>query len=135
MKRKNKFLLVLKKIKEALNKDYPFKKKYDELKLSGFKIHPIFGDIEILKKKEKELVSALWQIGKIEEIINKNYKNITVDELQAIFEFINFIKNKNQNFEISEENFLSQKLKNKNKDLNLEMEIFQEESFSKKIIN
>lgn len=131
MNKKNKFLLVLKKIKEILNKDYPLKKKYQEVQLMGFKIHPLFGDIELLKDKEKEFIDSLWQIGKIEEIIAKNYKEISIEELNIILQMIDFLKNNNP-FIIKEQK-LTDKSGKENK-LDLEMEIYQDLN-KKKVIN
>lgn len=131
MNKKNKFLLVLKKIKEILNKDYPLKKKYQEVQLMGFKIHPLFGNIELLKDKEKEFIDSLWQIGKIEEIIAKNYKEISIEELNIILQMIDFLKNNNP-FIIKEQK-LTDKSGKENK-LDLEMEIYQDLN-KKKVIN
>lgn len=130
MNKKNKFLIILKEISKILNKREGYKKKYNDIRMMRFKIQPYFGNLDLLKINKKEMVNTLWFLGKLEEIVNKYYSNISIEEIQKI---LDYIKNnvKNTNLEKIEKNNLEKAIEETKV---LEMEIFQD-SQSKKIVN
>jgi hypothetical protein len=130
MNKKNKFLIILKEISKILSNKEGYKKKYNDIRMMRFKIQPYFGNLELLKINKKEMVNTLWFLGKLEEIVNKYYSNISIEEIQKI---LDYIKNnvKNTNLEKIEKNNLEKAIEETKV---LEMEIFQD-SQSKKIVN
>ncbi|MGB9707259.1 MAG: hypothetical protein ACPL1D_00695 [Microgenomates group bacterium] len=129
MSKKNKFLIILKELTKILNQKDDYKKKYNEIRLMKFKIQSHFGNLELLKKKKKELIDALWFLGKLEEVIDKYNPKISIDELQKILDYVEKIRGtdlgeteKSSPKETGEENKV------------LAMDIYQD-SQGKKIIN
>lgn len=121
--------MVLKEITKILSQKEGYKKKYNEVRLMRFKVLPYFGNLELLKKKEKEIVETLWFLGKLEELVNKYYSNISRDEIQKILDYVINIKELN----------LTRKEKEKIREIIeknevLEVEIYQD-SGNEKIIN
>jgi hypothetical protein len=129
MSKKNKLLTILKEIAKVLNQKEDYKKKYNEIRIMRFKVQPYFGNLELLKKKKKEMVNTLWFLGKFEKIVNKYYSNISIDEVQKILDYVKTLKEVDLN---EKEKTSIKEAIEENKAL--EMEIYQDPK-NKKIIN
>lgn len=60
-------------------------KMYDEIRMMRFKIRPISGDVSLLQFKNSELIEALWGLGKLDEVFQKEYDNLGNDQKEVFF--------------------------------------------------
>lgn len=72
IKKTNKDIL---KIIEEIQKKIEFKpsleKMFEEVQMMGFKIRPLQGDLSAINLKDKQFISVLWSLGKLDQYFNE----------------------------------------------------------------
>jgi len=95
-KRKNSakvFTQLLTSLKNILEEKPPFAKMKEEVEMMGFFIRPIEGDPQIIEKiDDQEFIEALWTIGKIDSLLEKNFHYLNKNQKQIILEALNKIQ-------------------------------------------
>lgn len=76
---------IFSKLKKALGTKPSLDKMYDEIRMMRFKIRPISGDVSLLQFKNSELIEALWGLGKLDEVFQKEYDNLGNDQKEVFF--------------------------------------------------
>lgn len=88
-----------------------------------FKIKPIQGEVSDLDMKNDKFIEALWSIGKMEEIFEKNYLKISIKNRETALRVFTHLYKQFQ----AKMNLVDLKSENPNKtDLQFEIEIFKE---------
>lgn len=72
-------------LKKTLGAKPSFEKMYAEIRMMRFKIKPISGDISLLQLKNQRLIEALWSLGKLDEVFQREYKYLAEDQKEAFF--------------------------------------------------
>ncbi|MCX7881017.1 MAG: hypothetical protein N2482_00680 [Patescibacteria group bacterium] len=129
--KKDDFLTALEKLQRILNNKPRVEKMWQEVKMMGFQIKPIFGNISLLSAKKNELVESLWKIGKLDEFFNQEFKKLSPREKEIFFEMINEAK---ESLESKLGRFsLDQKINLSNLPPLIEMEVFRKKIPHKKL--
>ncbi len=55
----------------------PVNKMIEDLQLMKFKIRPLTGDIDLLKKSNDYLIEMLWSLGKLDEMFSRESRHLT----------------------------------------------------------
>ncbi len=58
---------------------------FADVRMMRFKIKPITGDISILQLKNHRLIETLWSLGKLDEVFQKEYANLSKDQKDVFF--------------------------------------------------
>lgn len=125
MRRKtNKNIIELIKIfQKFLDKKPPFKKMYEEVQMMKFKIRPIQGDLSRINFNNKEFISTLWSLGKLDEFFQKEFYKLT-DKNKEIF--LKIFENIYEKYQIELNRINLHIEKTSNNSGFLEIEIFKE---------
>ncbi len=102
----------------------------DDVRMMKFKVHPVQGDISQLNLKNEKLLEALWSLGKLDELFQKEYGSLSVKERNVFIRIFDGLYQKFQS-ELSGINLKPNKLGNSPPVL--EMEIFREKTTAKRI--
>jgi hypothetical protein len=87
---KNRALELIKKISVEIENARPSKEQMiEDIKMMGFKIRSLAGNIFELAKREREFLEPLWKIGKIEKIVFGRINQLNDEEKQALFRYLN----------------------------------------------
>lgn len=78
---------IFSKLKKTLDVKPTMEKMYKEVRMMRFKIKPISGDIFLLKLKNRHLIETLWGLGKLDEVFQQEYKNVSSDQQEAFFRY------------------------------------------------
>ncbi len=121
-------LKLLGKFQNIITNKPTDKKMLEEVQMMNFKIRPLQGDISILDLKDKQLIEALWSLGKLDEFFKKEYHKISVRSRPLAFKIFQDLSQKFQErlngININQEKPLKQPSV-------LEMEIIKEPSLKK----
>ena len=94
-KKRETFFKILLELKNILNKKPPLEKMKEEVRLMGFHIRPLAGNPDFLREvKNDKFVEALWTLGKIEILIEKNFHRLTLEQKKLIIRSIEEIEKK-----------------------------------------
>lgn len=123
-------LAIINDFKKIIDSKPPATTMMEEVRMMKFKVHPIQGDISEFNLKNERLLETLWSLGKLDELFQKEYANLTSKEKNV---FIRIFDGLYQRFQ-SELNGINLK-RNKfgNPPPVLEMEIFREKHSIKKV--
>ena len=103
----------------------PLERMYKEVQMMQFKVRPVQGDILSLNIKNKQFIEALWSLGKLEELFQKEYKNLPKRKQDVFFNMFDTMHRRYQdqlsNLDISE-------VKDLGTHAGIEMEIFKDTS-------
>lgn len=104
-----------------------------DIQRMGFKIKPVSGDIEVFDKIRRHFLKPLWKMGRVDEIVQKYLYELSDEEQEILFDFLEEFENKTQVD-------LNRKLINKTKsrfsaENPLKIEVFKDETSSSKLIN
>jgi len=72
-------------LRKALGSKPPIEEMYEEIRMMRFKIKPISGDVSLLQLKNQGLIEALWSLGKLDEVFQKEYKKLSGDQKEVFF--------------------------------------------------
>jgi hypothetical protein len=105
-------------------------KMFEELQMMRFKIRPLQGDISSLKLNDEELIEILWNLGKLDDFFQKEYRLLSTTEKRTFFQLFDNLHQRYQ------ERLNSLNLKSSTEqDASsvIEMEIFKEEPPKRKL--
>ena len=123
IKEKNDIFKLLKLFELTYRNRPSSAKMYTEIQMMKFKIKPIQGQISDLDMKNDKFIEALWSIGKMEEIFEKNYLKISIKNREAALRAFTHLYKQFQ----EKMNRVDLKSENPGKnELNFEIEIFKE---------
>jgi hypothetical protein len=89
------FTQVMVKLKNILEKKPPLAKMKEEVELMGFTIRPISGNAQIIKNiDDRQFIEALWTVGKIDFLMEKNFKHLTKPQKEIILDTLAQIQEK-----------------------------------------
>lgn len=95
-KKRETFFKVLQELKDILNKKPTLKEMKEEVRLMGFHIRPLDGNPAIISElKNDKLIEALWTLGKIDILMEKNFHRLTNEQKKIILQSIEQIEKKN----------------------------------------
>ena len=58
---------------------------YEEVRMMKFKIKPLAGDISLLQFDNANLIETLWSLGKLDEMFQKEFKQLAKNEKEVFF--------------------------------------------------
>ncbi len=123
-KQNNKDILqVLANFKKILDHKPDALHMYNEVLMMKFKIKPLQGDISLFNVKNNRLIEVLWSLGKLDELFQKEYRQLPSSEQKIFFRAFNEMHNRLQG-ELNEINLKTEQLSNLSPVV--EMEIFKE---------
>lgn len=70
---------------------------FEELQLMRFKIKPVQGDVSLLNLRDKELIEALWNLGKLDEFFQLQYKGLSAPARKTFFQLFDDLHQTYQN--------------------------------------
>ena len=130
-KKEEKLIEILNNFQRNINSLPPFEKIKEEVKMMSFKIKPLRGDVSMLSFLDnKEMMSALWKIGKLEEFFTSLAKHRKKPERAMINNFMGSLKTKIDN-ELNQVKLRFEKARSNSPSF-FEMEIIKERSINKK---
>ncbi len=132
MKKDQKDVLdIFNNLKKLLDSKPPMDEMFEEVRMMKFKIRPISGDISLLYFKDTRIIETLWSLGKLDEIFQKEFNNLTKTQKDVMFRIFDKFY---QQFQ-EELNSSSAAKIGKKTDLSqvIEMEIFKELPAKKKV--
>jgi len=104
---------------------------YEEVKMMRFKIKPLQGDVTLLDLNNQQLIETLWQLGKLDEFFQQEFKKLPLSQQEIFFNFFTDMYNKLQN-NLNHINLKAGKIFSSTSSV-LEMEIIKEKPDIKKI--
>ena len=126
VKKNNKDVVdIFSKLKKTLDVKPTMEKMYEEVRMMRFKIKPISGNIFLLKLKNRNLIETLWGLGKLDEVFQQEYKNVSSDQQEAFFRYFD---NLYQHFQERLNNISASSELKTNLPQVLEMEIFKDKA-------
>lgn len=69
--------------KNVLNNKPSLNKMLEEIRMMKFKIRPLEGDILKLNFRNQQFIEALWNLGKVDEFLQKEYLKLNPDHKKA----------------------------------------------------
>ncbi len=73
----------------VLNNKPDASQMYDEIRMMGYKVKPVTGDVSDVNLKNSQFIEILWSMGKLDEFFNKHIEMLPTDEqtvMQRIFD-------------------------------------------------
>lgn len=124
---RNRALELIKKITVEVEKAKPSKKQMrEDVKMMGFKIKSVVGNIFELAKIEAIFLEPLWRIGKIEQIVLNNVNQLNKQEKEILFQYLKSLEKR------LEKNFYTEDLK---ETAVFELEVLKERLIRKRRVN
>lgn len=77
---------------EVEHRNLPLEVMVRDLQLMKFKIRSLIGDISFLETENHNLVTSLWKIGKIDEIVSSSLHELEEEEQEALIKYFNGIE-------------------------------------------
>lgn len=74
----------------------PVNVMYDEIRMMRFKIRPLQGDITLLNLKNERLIETLWQLGKLDDFFQREFKRLSNPQQEIFFNFFEELHSKLQ---------------------------------------
>lgn len=103
---------------------------FEELQMMRFKIKPVQGDLSILNFKDKQLIEILWNLGKLDEFFQKQYRHLSTAKKKTFYQLF---ENLHRNYQDQLSALSIQATEEVRLTSTVEMEIFKEELRGKKI--
>lgn len=96
-KKTNKNIIdLIENFKKFLDRKPPFEKMYEEIQMMKFKIRPIQGDLSRVNLNNKEFISTLWSLGKLDEFFQKEFYKLTGKNKEIFLKIFNNVYEKYQ---------------------------------------
>ncbi len=89
-------LKLLGKFQNIITHKPDSQKMLEEVQMMNFKVRPLQGDISILNLKDKQLIEALWSLGKLDEFFKREYQNISAKSRPLAFKIFQDLSQKFQ---------------------------------------
>lgn len=125
---------LIQKMKREIEETQPSTQlMIDEIKMMRFKIRSVQGDIDFLTKKNHGFITALWKIGKIDEIVSIEAQQLDEEEKKIFFNYI-----ESQQYNMQKElhvNLPATSHTSQNQVAILEIEIVKERKINNKTLN
>lgn len=119
---------IIKGFQTSVLKQTPtVEKMYEEVRMMRFKIKPLQGDISTLDFKNREFISALWSLGKLDEFFQRHFTDLKSEQQEVFFKLMDEMRYEFQN-QLNRANIKPQE--NDTKAAIFEMEIFKEKEKS-----
>ncbi|MDO8610639.1 MAG: hypothetical protein Q7R95_08895 [bacterium] len=103
----------------------------EEVRMMKFKVRPTQGDVASVNLTNSRLIEALWSLGKLDEIFQKEYSKLPVEKKEVFYRIFENMYKKFQsdlnNLNLHKDKFL------KDTPTALEMEIFKEKLTHNKV--
>ena len=132
IKKEERLIELLNNFQKNINVLPSFERIKEEVRMMNFKIRPLSGDVNLLRSLDnKELVSVLWKIGKLDEFFESLSKHTKKPERAMINNFLGFLKTKIDN-ELNQVKLKFEKAKG-NPPSFFEMEIVKERNIKNKV--
>lgn len=103
---------------------------FEELQMMRFKIKPVQGDLSILNFKDKQLIEILWNLGKLDEFFQKQYRHLSIAKKRTFYQLF---ENLHKNYQDQLSALSIQATEEIKLTSTVEMEIFKEEIHGKKV--
>ncbi len=68
-----------------------------DIRMMGFKIRPLIGDISLIVTMHEEVVRSLWKIGKIDEIISDAMYELEEDDQDRLIDYLTKMEREAEN--------------------------------------
>lgn len=62
---------------------------YEEIRMMRFKIRPLQGDVTMINLKNERLIETLWQLGKLDDFFQREFKKLSNTQQEIFFNFFN----------------------------------------------
>lgn len=121
---------IFSSLKKILSTKPPIQEMFAEVRMMKFKIKPISGDISLLQLKNSHLIETLWSLGKLDEVFQKEFNNLSKNQKEVFFHMFDNLHQQFQN-QLNKMS-INPEMKSKLPQI-LEMEIFKEISAGKKL--
>jgi len=121
---------VMSHIKMILDEKPSTETMLHEIQMMRFKIRPLQGDFSLVNLRNSDLIETLWSLGKLDDIFQKEYKQVAPKDREALFKIYN---NFNQKLQQQLNKIHLKQEKPITYPQSLEMEIFKERLLKKKI--
>jgi hypothetical protein len=121
---------IIDKIKKILNEKPSSEIMLREIRMMRFKIRPVQGDFSLINLKNTNLIEILWRLGKLDDIYQKEYKNIPKSDRESFYRIYDNFNSRLQQ-QLSKINIKEER--NASRPQILEMEIFKENTRSQKV--
>lgn len=105
-------------------------KMFEEVRMMKFKIRPLQGDVSDLNLRDKQFIEILWNLGKLDDFFHKESTNLTSDQKEVFFRFLDDLYERFQ----TQLNKVDLKMPTETFSTStIEMEIFKEDILKKKL--
>lgn len=81
------------------------KRILEDIKTMRFKIRPLEGDINRLNAFDPNLLSSLWRIGKIDQIVRASFDNLSEREQDVLMEYLQLLDEETQSVSLRSSGF------------------------------
>lgn len=89
MKRKTAFDIIKQIHSEVEEPELALEVMVKDIRMMGFKIRPLIGDIASLENLRDEVLKSLWKIGKIDEIVSNALYDLDEDDQDRLMGYLN----------------------------------------------
>lgn len=132
MKKTNKDIISLfGNIQKIISAKPSINQMFEEVQMMKFKIKPIQGDLMSFDLKNEQFIESLWSLGKLDEFFYKEFPILSKKEKEVFIRIFDSLYFKYQQ-QLNQTN-LHQKKLNLTKTGLLELEIYKERKFKKKV--
>lgn len=73
---------------KILSKKPPLDTMWDEVRMMGFKVRPIYGDISFLNLRNTNLIEIMWSLGKLDDFFQREYEKLSESEKEIFFKIV-----------------------------------------------
>lgn len=80
--------LIQKMRREIEETQPPLQTMIEEVKMMQFIIKSVHGDLSFLMRKDHTFVTALWKLGKIDQIISTEVQQLDTEEKKIFFNYM-----------------------------------------------
>lgn len=80
--------LIQKMRREIEETQPPIQTMIEDIKMMQFTIRSVHGDLSFLIKKDHAFVTALWKLGKIDQIISSEVQQLDTEEKKIFFNYM-----------------------------------------------
>jgi len=98
MTNKNRIDIVdsLNQIKKILFAQPDYQKMRDEIRMMGFKVKPLVGNVAEVNLQDLRLMEIIWRLGKLEEFFIRDFDKIPVKQQPSFLRIFEMVKKRLQ---------------------------------------
>lgn len=86
-KEKTSVVTILNQFRTLMENKPATAKMFEELQMMKFRVHPLTGDISAINLHNEELIQTLWSLGKLDEVFQRDYQNLSPKEKKVLLRF------------------------------------------------